>query len=321
MLTRQILAFSRRQELRPEGHLDSTRSPPRCDPLLDRTLGEDVDLTFEFDPELGRCEVDPNQLVSVLMNLAVNARDAMPRGGKLTVATSNVELDEEYCLQHAGLPAGRLRDAGGVRHRCRHGRGDAGPHLRAVLHHQGARQGHRARSVDGPRHGQTERRPHLRLQRARLGHYLQDIPASIGEGTPAGDFGARCRAVGLRRSETILVVEDEEMLRHVIQHVLEAEGYRVLLAGRGEEALALLGGDHLVQLLLTDLVLPGEIQGAAVVRRALDLKPGLAVLCMSGYSRSYASGAAMVDPAVSYLEKPFTGAGLMAKVRQVLDGH
>jgi two-component system, cell cycle sensor histidine kinase and response regulator CckA len=319
MLTRQILAFSRRQELRPEViSLNVVAAEVR--PLLDRTLGEHVNLTFEFDAELGMCEVDPNQLASVLMNLAVNARDAMPQGGKLTVATSNIELDEEYCLQHGDCQPGAyvmlaVSDTGMGMDRETQAR-IFEPFFTTKDPGKGTGLG--LSTV----HGVVKQSGGHVFVYSELGSgttFKIYLPRSEREPQPEASAPAVERqACG---GETILVVEDEEMLRLVIQHVLEAEGYRVRLAGRGEEALALLGGEHLVQLLLTDLVLPGTIQGAEVVRRALEIKPGLAVLCMSGYSRNYASGAAMVDPAVSYLEKPFTGAGLIAKVRQVLDGR
>ena len=115
------------------------------------------------------------------------------------------------------------------------------------------------------------------------------------------------------------MVEDEEVLRALIKRALGAEGYKVLLAAHGEEALAMVAREEHIDLLLTDLALPGEIQGDAVVQRALELWPDLPVLCVSGYSRNMALPVGGADRVVNYLEKPFTIAGLSTKVREVLD--
>ncbi len=317
-LTRQILAFSRRQDLRPEVvSLNDVAEEVR--PLLERTLGEDVDLRFSLDSKLGRCEVDRNQFVNVMMNLAVNARDAMPRGGKLLISTGNAVFDEEYCAHHEECRPGdyvmlAVSDTGVGMDRETQTRifepffttkdPDRGTGLGLSTVHGVVKQsGGHIFVYSEPAQGTTFK---IYLPRSEKDPQPQPAPPAVARPGRGG--------------ETILVVEDEEMLRLVIQHVLEAEGYHVILAGRGEEALAVLEGRS-IDLLLTDLVLPGEAQGADVIKLAREKEPGLAVCCMSGYTRGSVRSSALVDPSVGYLEKPFTGAGLMAKVREVLDGR
>jgi len=167
-LTRQLLAFSRKQVLEPRS-LDVNLLVDNMDKMLRPLLGENIQLRAVPAPQLHAVRADPNQIEQVILNLAVNARDAMPKGGKLTIETANVDLDEHY---------GRARPPRDAR-RQRHGNGDGcrhpGSHLRAVLHDQGPRSGHRPRSGDGIRHREAERRQHLGLQRGGTGDDLQDL--------------------------------------------------------------------------------------------------------------------------------------------------
>ena len=158
------------------------------------------------------------------MNLAVNARDAMPDGGTLTIETANVELDEHYAATHLGGDAGPLRGAHGDRHRNRHVAGGAGAALRTVLHHQGSRQGHGPRPRHRPRHRPAERRQRRRLQRARQGHvvhvYLPRPDAADGSpSTPPPTLGRGSA------TQTVLVVEDADGLRELARRLLERQGY------------------------------------------------------------------------------------------------
>ena len=137
-LTQQLLAFSRKQVLQPQV-LDLNAVVTAMEPMLSRLIGEDIELAVVPAAGLDRVKADPGQIEQVIINLVVNARDAMPEGGRLTIETANVELDEAYARRHVSVPAGPVRDAGGQRHRRGHGRGDALARVRAVLHHQGAR--------------------------------------------------------------------------------------------------------------------------------------------------------------------------------------
>ncbi len=175
-LTRQLLAFSRKQVLQPKV-LDLNAVVANMGRMLRRVIGEDIDLVIVARPGVARVNADPGQLEQVLLNLAVNARDAMPGGGRLTIETADIDLDEEHARLHPGVGARAPRDARGDRHRRRHGAGRARPDLRAVLHHEGGGEGDGPRPLDGVRHRAAERRHHLGVQRARAGHDLQDLPA------------------------------------------------------------------------------------------------------------------------------------------------
>ncbi len=224
-LTRQLLAFSRKQVIQPV-ILDLNGVVEEMGKMLQRLIGENIEIIFTRGSELGRIKADPGQLEQVLMNLAVNARDAMPNGGKLFIQTVERRIRRGLCPP-ARLRATRpLRDAELQRHRLRHGERDPGPHFRAVLHHQGSGQGNRPRIVDGLWHREAERRLRLGLQRAR-----ERAPPSrfISRFAPAKSGRSRrqvpsdCRPRG---SGTILVVEDEEPLRELARTCLEAGGYR-----------------------------------------------------------------------------------------------
>ncbi len=161
-LTRQLLAFSRKTVLQPRV-LDLNAVITDSLKMLRRLVGEDVEVTTVLSPSLGRVKVDPSQFEQAIVNLAVNARDAMPKGGKITFETANIELDAAYCLTNPAVTPGIYVMVAVSDNGMRHERGNQGAHLRAVLHDQGSGQGHRAGAGDGLWFHQTKRRAHRRV--------------------------------------------------------------------------------------------------------------------------------------------------------------
>lgn len=317
-LTRQILAFSRRQALRPAVvSLNDVLSG--LEPLLRRTLGEDVNLVVRLESDLGQTEIDVHQFEQVLMNLAVNARDAMPAGGQLTLETANVELDHEYCRAHPEATPGSfvmlaVSDTGiGMDQELR-------SHIFEpffTTKPPGTGTGLGLATVYGI----------VRQSGGSINLYSE-----LGKGTSFKIYLPRVTSVKeathmdpepspLRTGEeTILVVEDEAALRDLSSRVLGAAGYTVLTAASAEEALQIVGdADGSVDLLLTDVVLPGGMQGDDLAQFIKTSWCGLPVLFMSGYARSAVMHGGRIGEATDFLEKPFTPDALAAKVREVLD--
>ena len=290
-LVRQLLAFSRRQTLRPQV-LDLGERLEDLRIMLSRLIGEKVKLEVKHDRDLWPVKADISQFEQVIVNLAVNARDAMPNGGKLDVRTANVTAAEAARMQLQGHARGRLRAGRGGRHRHRHPARHHRQDLRSVLLDQGGRQGHRARPLDGVRHRQADRRLRLSGLRARPGHDLPHLPAApcagrcrrgvdspsqakdasifadetAGRRWPIAAAPRRLRqpspaAADLTGQGTILLVEDEEGLRALNARGLTSRGYSVLEAGNGVEAIEVLaqnGGQ--VDLVVSDVVMP-EMDG------------------------------------------------------------
>jgi two-component system cell cycle sensor histidine kinase/response regulator CckA len=317
-LTQQILAFSRRQILRPAA-LSLNEVLQGMESLLRRTLGEDIDLVTLEHPHLDLTEVDRHQFEQVLMNLALNARDAMPSGGRLTLETGNVELDEEYCRAHPEMAPGSYvmlsvsdtgvgMDPDTMDHIFEpffttkaFGEGSG---LGLAVIHGIVRQSNGSILVRSePGKGAT-----FKIYLPRAGQ--ADIPEEVVIPTH----------VSVRGHETIMVVEDEAALRSLIERVLDGAGYTTLARGSAAEALeALEHGDCSIDLLLTDVVLPGALQGNDLARAVLAVRPDLPVLYVSGYTRDALVHAGRLDEGVNLLEKPFTPEALAATVRTVLD--
>jgi CheY-like chemotaxis protein len=316
-LTRQLLAFSRQQVIAPTV-LNPNAVVADMDKLLRRLLGEDVALRTVLAPDLGNVRADPNQLEQVLLNLAVNARDAMPNGGKLTIETQNAELDEEYVRGHLSAQPGpyvmlAVSDTGvGM---------DAATQARIfepffTTKERGKGTGLGLATVYGvvkqssgwiwvysePGQGTTFKVYLPRVAEAAA-------PAAPSPGPP----------VSARGSETILVVEDDEMIRNLVQKVLKANGYTVLVAGNGSDAervAAAHGGT--IHLLMTDVVLPG-LNGREVAQRLEAQRPGIRVLFLSGYTDDAIVHHGVLEHGVAFLQKPFPPSVLGRKVREVLD--
>lgn len=317
-LTRQILTFSSRQALRPQ-RVCLNDVVLRMEPLLRRALGEHIEVVCICDRELGLVEVDVTQFEQVVMNLAVNARDAMPEGGQLTLETANVEVDEAYCLGNPeATPGGYVMTAVS----------DTGFGIEAsVLPHifepffttkpAGEGTGLGLSTV----YGVVRQSGGFIDVFSEVGCgttfkiYLPRVEAGVAETTPVESV-----SVSMTSGETILVVEDEAALRELIARVLGGLGYEVLMAASGQEALAVVEGRNKPpDLLLTDVVLPGGMQGNRLAEELRSTWPGLPVLYMSGYTRNAIVHAGRLDEGVNFLEKPFTPGTLMRAVREALE--
>jgi len=319
-LTQRLLAFSRRQPLQPQP-LEVNKLVTGMSDLLRRTLGESITTETVLAGGLWRISADANQLESALLNLAVNARDAMRRGGKLTIETANTHLDEAYAAAHDEVKAGQyvmvaVTDTGiGMTKEVLAkafdpffttkdiGQG-TGLGLSQVYGFVKQSGGHvKIYSESGE--GTT-----VRL-------YLPRLPAGaddVADAAPA----QRIRA-GLL-SEVILVVEDDEDVRVNTVEMLRELGYGVLEAADGRAALRLLESNPDVRLLFTDVGLPGGLNGRQLADAALQRHPGLKLLFTTGYARNAIVHHGRLDPGLELLVKPFTYAALAAKIRSVLEG-
>jgi two-component system, cell cycle sensor histidine kinase and response regulator CckA len=317
-LTGQLLAFSRQQVLAPIVlNLNELLGDMRK--MLQRVLGEDIELSLRLAPQLGNVRADPGQLQQVMMNLAVNSRDAMPTGGQLTIQTADVGLSEEYVEAHQTVLPGPytmlvVTDTGtGM---------DAETRSRAfepffTTKEKGRGTGLGLSTVYGivqqsggyiwlysePGHGTTFK------------IYLPRVDAPAEEPLP------RESAKTLKGTETILLVEDEAMMRPLVKGILQGRGYRVLVAQNAEEALTL-AREHVgpIHLLLTDVVMPG-VSGPDLAVRLAASRPEAVVLYMSGYTDDAIVHYGLFKRGLNYIQKPFTPGMLSQKVRLVLDGR
>jgi CheY-like chemotaxis protein len=287
--------------------------------MLRRTIGEHVELTISPDAELWPVLADPGQLEQVLVNLAVNARDAMPGGGSLTIDTSNVTVDADSIA--GGSPARRGRN---VRLRV----SDTGTGMPAdVAEHvfepffttkaKGTGTGLGLATVYGIL---TQADGHIRIySEPGTGTTFSITLPITDQAAPAASEPAPYRRIP--RGETVLVVEDEEALREVTRRIFTRNGYQVLTAANGPEAFEIASRyDGDIHLLVTDVVMP-HMLGKEVADNMRALRPGIEVLYMSGYARPVLASQGRLDPGVALVEKPFSEAELMATAGQVLNGH
>lgn len=315
-LTNQLLAFSRQQMLEPIV-LDLNDLLTDVRKMLQRVIGEDVELALRLTPDIGNVRADPGRLQQVVMNLAVNSRDAMPTGGKLTIETAKVELTQEYADAHQTVVPGvyvmmAVTDSGiGM---------DAETQARVfepfyTTKEKGRGTGLGLSTVYGivkqsggfiwlysePGQGTT-----FKIYLPRV-----DAPAELALPQRA--------ATTLSGSETVLLVEDDAMMRPLVQGILQRRGYRVLTAEHAEAALAL-AEQHVgpIHLLLTDVVMPGA-SGRELASRLAKSRPETRVLYMSGYTDDAIVRHGLLERGLNYLQKPFTPGLLAEKVRQVLE--
>ncbi len=316
-LTQQLLAFSRRQQLETKV-LNLNAVVEGFSKMLERIIGEDLETEFIAAADLGNVRADPGQVEQVLLNLAVNSRDAMPDGGKLTIETANVVLDEDYCRKHAEATPGRhvmlaVTDTGwGMDEETRQqvfepffttkksGEG-TGLGLATVYGIVKQHEGNIG-VYSEPGRGTT-----FKVYLPRVEEEAEEIRSKTAA-APAG-----------RAAETILIVEDQEDVRIVAQRGLEEQGYRVLVATGASEAEELFSkhsGE--IDLLLTDVVMPA-MDGPTLYGRLAEVDRSLKVLFMSGYARRAISRSGLVEPRAAFISKPFDPSQLAQKVREVLD--
>ncbi len=316
-LTRQLLAFSRRQILEFKV-LDLNSILPDLDKMLHRLIGEDIELVFLLSGHLGKIKSDAGQIEQVILNLAVNARDAMPSGGKLTIETANVELDETYARTHIGVKPGRyvmlsVSDTGvGMTPEVKEhifepffttkekGKG-TGLGLSTVYGIVKQSEGE-IWVYSEPGHGTTFK---IYLPR------VEEEATALPHGDDKGPLP--------RGSETILLVEDEPSVRGLAVQILRENGYRLLEAANGNEALRMAqeyAGE--IHLLLTDVVMP-QMGGKELANRLKTLRPGMKVLFTSGYTDDAIVHHGVLNSGIDFLQKPFSPETLAQKVREILD--
>jgi PAS domain S-box-containing protein len=319
-LTRQLLAFSRKQMLAPKV-LDLNEVVAENLKMLTRMIGEDIDLVMVPGPALGGLRADPGQIDQVIMNLAVNARDAMPQGGKLTIETANVTLDENFARTHAPLVAGdyvmlAISDTGvGMDNETQSRifepffttKGSKGTGLGLSTVYGIVKQSGGFIFVDS----QPERGTAFRAYFPRVEGHEDAAATHDSFGLPRADHG----------QETILLVEDEPNLRRLARQYLETQGYKILEAEDGAAALQIVDGyKGSIDLLLTDVIMPG-MNGRELAARVTELLPSVRVLYMSGYTENAVGQDGTLDAGISLLQKPFSLPALKDRVREVLDSE
>ncbi len=314
-LTRQLLAFSRRQIVEP-AILDLNEVIADMRAMLGRLIGEDIKVVLGLKPDLARVKADRVQVEQIVMNLAVNARDAMPRGGTLTIETANVELDAEYAKTHLAVRPG--------------------PYVALMVHDTGTGIPPEVQSrlfepffttkEPGKGTGLGLATVHGIVARSggSVGFYSE-----VGKGTSFKVYFPRVdsdlagetpplppRALG--RTLRILLVEDEDGLRALARRLLERAGHTVLVANNADDAHAIAAQHTAIDLLLTDVVMPGT-SGPELTRQLVAARPDLRVIYMSGYTEDAIVHHGVLAPGIAFLHKPFTSETLERKIREVFE--
>jgi two-component system cell cycle sensor histidine kinase/response regulator CckA len=315
-LTGQLLAFSRKQHLQPKV-LELNAVVTDMDKMLQRLIGENIELATILDQKLGRVKVDPGQMEQMILNLAVNARDAMPDGGRLMIETSNVHLDETYTKQHVSAKPGRyvmlaVSDTGcGM---------DSETQARIfepffTTKEPGKGTGLGLSTVYG-------------IVKQSDGNIW--VYSEVGKGTtfkvylPCIDEDADAPSSALDElkldgAETILLVEDEEDVRELSEEILRDMGYKVLVAANGHQAAGICEQyENAIDLLITDVVMP-RMSGPELSRRVCKVRPSMKVLFLSGYTNASVMHNEVLDADCHFLQKPFTAESLGGMIRQILD--
>jgi two-component system cell cycle sensor histidine kinase/response regulator CckA len=317
-LTRQLLAFSRKQVLEPKV-LDLNTIASSILGFLSRLLGEDIEIVLELQKGLGLVKVDPGQIEQVITNLSVNARDAMPQGGKLILKTQDVELDESYARAHPSVAAGPYVLLAASDTGC-------GMTPETISHifepffttkEAGKGTGLGLSTVFGivKQSGGEVSVYSVLGEGTTFKIYLPRVSAETGE----RELASSPAIIRARPGETVLMVEDDETVGRLTHWMLSDLGYEVLAAARGEEALEIAAHHpRPIHLLLTDMLMPG-MRGPEVANRFLALRPETRVVFMSGYAEELVLNHAAVQGTAVFLQKPFTSSTLGGKLREALD--
>jgi PAS domain S-box-containing protein len=316
-LVRRLMAFTRRQTLEPQV-IDLNSIVKGAETMIQRLIGEDVEIVTDLAPGLGAIRADPAQLEQVIFNLSVNARDAMPNGGKLIIETSNADLDQAYADNHVAVTPG--------------------PYVVLAVSDTGSGMDAKTRAhIFEPFFTTKEKGKGTGLGLATVYGVIKQsggnvwVYSELGAGTTFKIYlprvvaavdspqPMRISASQPQGSETILLVEDEDGIRSLVCGILKARGYTVLDTGRPREALEISGKfDRPIHLLLTDVVMPG-MSGRDVAEKISAVRPTTKILYMSGYTDNAIAHHGVLKPGVPFLQKPFTPDALALKVREVLD--
>ncbi len=317
-LTRQLLAFARKQVVDPRV-LNLNTVMLDMDKLLRRLIGEDIDLITLPAPDLEQVKVDPGHIEQVILNLAVNARDAMPNGGKLTIETANTVLDTDYTDQHVGvIPGAYVMLA----------ISDTGSGMDTAVQQHIFEPFYTTKAIGkGTGLGLSTCYGIIKQHGGHIWVYSE-----VGHGTTfkiylppveeLSDIVLRPDEMNivLQGSETVLLVEDEPLVRELASTILQAQGYTVVVASNGEEALRVVqtSAGIAIDLLVTDVVMPG-MRGKALVEQVINMYPNIKVLFISGYATDAITQHGQLEPGMHFLSKPFTRTAFARKVRKVLD--
>ncbi len=318
-LTRQLLAFGRRQVLHPT-RVNLNETVHSLAEMLRQLIGENIDLRIICKPDVPAIRADLSQLESALANLVVNARDAMPRGGRLTIETADVVLDDDYCATHVGVRAGRY---------ARVSVSDTGVGMSQEIQSRifepffttkeaGKGSGLGLATVYGIVK-QSGGNIWVYSEQGRGSTFKVYLPVdeTAVAAIPQPDAG---RGQWSKGTETVLLVEDAPMIRRLAREIIQRAGYTVIEAADAEQAMRLAGQHERIELLLTDLIMPGP-SGVELAEQLRRLRPDIRVLYMSGYTDNVIVRNGMLGESASFLQKPFTPAELLRKLRHVLDAQ
>ena len=317
-LTRQLLAFSRKQIFQSQ-ILNLNTIVTETDKMLRRLIGEDIEMFIDLDPHLGLVSIDPGQIEQVIMNLAINARDAMLRGGKLSIKTTNIELDEAYARQNVTI--------------------QPGPYILLTMTDTGIGMDAETQArIFEPFFTTKEKSKGTGLGLSTVYGIIKQseghiqVLSELGQGTtfkiylPKVEQAVKIAMPNavpvevLEGSETILLVEDEAMVRNIACRILQENGYNVLEAQDGSDALRQsMEYKDPIHLLLTDVIMPGDLSGPHLAKQMISLHPTLKVIYMSGYTDDAMTHHGVLESGIALLEKPFTSTALVNRVRQILD--